>query len=392
MKKILRFSIIFILLFSIITISTKAENKKQLTQTTFVIPITAKTFRQISVPFNQILDIESTYQLKVSKELPKDYGLKVGLAGKYIQKDWETEILQPGFTDNLIFRLFCPEDIQNTEINSKIIIGAIEDSSTSSIINLYLQPVEKKEIHLVINKKQAIVNDKIITLDIAPLILKSRTFVPFRFVGTEFGAKIDYTLDAKTKLVDTVTFTLGKKSIKLFIGKELVEVLYDKEKIEKILDAPPVILNSRTLIPLRFVSEELGSNITWDPVTSSVGIYFPQNDPVPEDNGNIFFYNISSEDLSKMILDSREQVFVIDIRIPGEYTKGHIPGAINIYETDLTEENLFKKGIQKNDKIVIYCNSGLRSTKFCELLTNFGYIKINNLLRGLSGWSYPVEK
>jgi len=101
---------------------------------------------------------------------------------------------------------------------------------------------------------------------------------------------------------------------------------------------------------------------------------------------------MSSEDLSKMLLDSRKQVFVIDIRIPSEYTKGHIPTAINIYETDLTEENLSKNNIQKNSKIVIYCNTGLHSAKFCELLTNFGYKDINNLIGGFKGWSYPIEK
>jgi rhodanese-related sulfurtransferase len=392
MKKIIIFSLIVFLTFTITYYPTKAENAKLLAQTTLIIPVTSETFRQINIPFNQILDTESTFQIKVTKELPKDYGLKIGLVGKYIQKEWETETLQPGFTDNLIFRIFCPKEIQQTEINSKIIIGATEDSNISSIINLYLQPVEKKEIHLTINKMQAIVNGKTITLDASPLILKSRTFVPFRFIGTEFGAKIDYTINSKTKLVDTVTFKLGRKSIKLFIGDNIVEITNDQEKIVKNLDAPPVILKGRTLIPLRFVSEELGSNITWDPITSSIGVYFPQNDIKPDDNGNIFYKLISSDDLSKMLIDSREQVFVIDIRVPSEYAKSHIPTAMNIYETDINEQNLTEKGITKTDKIVLYCNSGLRSVFFCELLTNLGYTNVNNLSKGFAGWRYPTEK
>lgn len=51
-----------------------------------------------------------------------------------------------------------------------------------------------------------------------------------------------------------------EKKIVLKIGNNIAEV--NGESIE--LDCAPVIMNNRTLVPLRFISEELGCNVTWD--------------------------------------------------------------------------------------------------------------------------------
>lgn len=390
-SKIATFLLTVIVGISFSCLILKAENQKLINQSTFVIPIASETFRQIKIPFHQIFSGESSYQIKVMKELPSEYGLKVGLAGKYIQKDWEVGPIPSGSEDTLCLRIYSPLKILPTEQYAKILIGSSEDSSISATINIFLQPVEKKEIQLIINKTTASVNGKTISMDTSPLIIKGRTFVPFRFIGTELGAKITYTMSPKTKLVDTVTFQLGKKSIKLTIGSSLVEILNDKEKIEKQLESPPLILKGRTLIPLRFVSEELGSSITWEGNTQAIGIFFPQSDSKPTDNGNIFYKPLTSKELHDSI-EKQEKQYLIDIRIETEYKKGHIPTAINIYETEINEEGLSKAGIQKSDKIIIYCNSGLRNIGFCELLTNLGYTNVYALTKGLSGWTYDKEK
>jgi len=37
-------------------------------------------------------------------------------------------------------------------------------------------------------------------------------------------------------------------------------------------DAAPVIINSRTLVPIRFISEAFGANIQWNPFLRQVTI------------------------------------------------------------------------------------------------------------------------
>jgi rhodanese-related sulfurtransferase len=323
------------------------------------------------------------------KELPLDYKLKVGLGGKYVQKDFTVGPLRPGTTDTLTFRIETPKELLPGEQYAKIMIGSTEDSSYSATINLYLQPVDKIEFHLQINS--TIVDGLATSLDTPPIIMKGRTFVPFRFIGEQLRAKIDYTVSPITKKVETVTFNLGRKSIHLVIGDIKAEITNDKEKNSYVLDAPPIIVSGRTLVPLRFVSEALGATITWDAKTLKIGIFFPKADPKPEDNGSIFFTTITAEELQQMIVN-KDKKFLLDIRVESEYKKGHIPTAQNLFETYINEEGLTKAGIQKSDKIIIYCNSGLRSILFCELLTNSGYTNVYTLAKGLSGWRYGLEK
>ena len=40
------------------------------------------------------------------------------------------------------------------------------------------------------------------------------------------------------------------------------------------LDAPPVIRNGRTFVPLRFISEVFGAEVSWDQVTRTVTVVF----------------------------------------------------------------------------------------------------------------------
>ena len=59
-----------------------------------------------------------------------------------------------------------------------------------------------------------------------------------------------------------------KTVLKLTIGK-MVGIV---NGVEKALDAAPIIKNSRTMLPVRFVAENLGGTVGWDGATSSVTI------------------------------------------------------------------------------------------------------------------------
>lgn len=392
MKKKLAVALVLICLMGARTNSSShGQNAKLISQTTFVIPIQVASFQIVSIPFFQALTVESSFQIKVIKELPLDYKLKVELAGKFVQKDFSVGPLKPGSSHNLSFRIETPKELLPGEQYAKIMIGSVEDSSYSTTIYLYLQPINPVVIGLSINTKDVTVNGSSKIMDTSPLIIKGRTLLPFRFIGTEMGAKFDFTVNPKTKQVETVTFQLGRKSILLTNGKDTAIIMNDKEKMEKYLGTSPVIIKGRTLIPLRFVSEELGSKVTWDGITQTIGIFFPKTDTKPDDNGSIFFTTLTAEELQQMIAN-KDKKFLLDIRVESEYKKGHIPTAINLFETEINETGLTKAGIQKSDKIIVYCNSGLRSILFCEDLTNSGYTNVYTLAKGLSGWRFGLEK
>lgn len=67
----------------------------------------------------------------------------------------------------------------------------------------------------------------------------------------------------------------------------------------------------------------------------------------------------------------RGNAVIIDVRLPEEYKKKHIAGAINIpiYEVD----NIITEIIDKEEVILLYCKTGKRSRIVKEILGNNGY-------------------
>ena len=70
---------------------------------------------------------------------------------------------------------------------------------------------------------------------------------------------------------------------------------------------------------------------------------------------------------------------IIDIRDTYSYNNDHVLNAINIPMEKLL--NNPSKYLNKNDIYYIYCKSGIRSKKTCDLLRIFGY-KVINVIDG----------
>jgi phage shock protein E len=68
---------------------------------------------------------------------------------------------------------------------------------------------------------------------------------------------------------------------------------------------------------------------------------------------------------------------VIDVRTPQEYAAGHIQGAINIEHDNIAQE-IGKAGVSKDDKVILYCQSGRRSGIALETLKGIGFSKAEN--------------
>lgn len=113
----------------------------------------------------------------------------------------------------------------------------------------------------------ALINGQTYTLEAAPTITSSRTMVPLRFIGEAFGA--EFTYEAMTKTID---ITFGSDKITMQIGKKAATV----NGKEIVLDVAPFIVNGRTLVPIRFISETFGAEVIWESSTKTVTIIYPK--------------------------------------------------------------------------------------------------------------------
>ena len=83
---------------------------------------------------------------------------------------------------------------------------------------------------------------------------------------------------------------------------------------------------------------------------------------------------------------------VIDVRRPGEYSNGHVPGAVPAPLSGL-ERNLQDLPVAKDAETAVICAGGYRSSAAASLLQKHGFTKLINVMGGTSAWvnaGYPV--
>jgi hypothetical protein len=90
-----------------------------------------------------------------------------------------------------------------------------------------------------------------------------RTLLPIRAVAEELGATVEWDEDARK-----VTIRRGATLIEVRINSTVARV----NGANRTLDAAPILMNGRTMLPLRFVAEALGCEVNWDPATRVVRI------------------------------------------------------------------------------------------------------------------------
>lgn len=78
---------------------------------------------------------------------------------------------------------------------------------------------------------------------------------------------------------------------------------------------------------------------------------------------------------------------IIDVREPGEFASGHIPGAKLIPLGQLMQRTA---EIDPNKECVVVCHSGSRSSMACQFLQRSGFENVRNLMGGMMGWDGDV--
>lgn len=142
---------------------------------------------------------------------------------------------------------------------------ALTMDANKSVLATFEKSVDPNQhiITLSVGSKVAHLDGQIVTLDTPPVIVSGRTLVPLRPIIEGLGGVITWV--PETRSVEVV---FNGTTLLLQIGNHSAVV--DGKEI--ILDVPAAIMNGRTMLPVRFVSEHLGADVQWEELTKTVTI------------------------------------------------------------------------------------------------------------------------
>ena len=132
------------------------------------------------------------------------------------------------------------------------------DKSSPKLANM---PATRLELH--INDNNMVVDGVNKEIDAPPIIKDARTLVPIRALIEALGGNVEW-VDSEKKAIIDVDFT----TIIMQVNQTTVIV----NGQEKIIDIPIQPINGRILVPARFVAENTGYQVNWDPDTQKVTI------------------------------------------------------------------------------------------------------------------------
>ena len=163
--------------------------------------------------------------------------------------------------------------ISDVKVDS-VSVGAVSTYTFTNITSDHkIEAIfEKNEIVIILQIGKTIftVNGVTQNLDSPPIIKNGRTLLPIRAIVEALGGTVSWDPSSKK-----VTVSLGSNTIELWIGKPTAKVNGTDTPIDSSNSkVVPEIINSRTMLPLRFVAESLGCQVQWDGTTQTITVTY----------------------------------------------------------------------------------------------------------------------
>lgn len=210
---------------------------------------------------------------------------------------------------------------------------------------------------------KVLVDNRVLDFDVAPITVNNRVLVPFRAISEALGAEV-----AWDEAGQAVIAKKGNTTIKLTIGNRIAFI----NNGSVLLDVPPQIVDSRTLVPIRFISESFGAKVEWDGSAGTVSITPKQVAP------KISYMNIS---LGSSLEDATKMLGAPERIVDSEY-------GFKWYIFHEAYKNYVQLGIRNDRVVAIYSNSNGWDNKHLNIGSEKadveGYLKnpIDQILKG----------
>lgn len=94
--------------------------------------------------------------------------------------------------------------------------------------------------------------------------------------------------------------------------------------------------------------------------------------------------NPAIEEIDIEALETRPaDAVVLDVREPGEYAHGHVPGAINLAQADLASR---LDQVPRDRPVILVCQAGVRSLRAAQFLKQRGIDRVVSVQGGTAAW------
>lgn len=102
----------------------------------------------------------------------------------------------------------------------------------------------------------------------------------------------------------------------------------------------------------------------------------------PMDQGNNPHIDVAT---AKKMMEKSKEIVLIDVRTPGEVSRGKIQNALHI---DISQPDFNNKiqALDKNKEYIVYCAVGGRSSTALNRMQQMGFTKVYNMMGGYNSW------
>ncbi|MCF8018913.1 stalk domain-containing protein [Petrocella sp. FN5] len=148
-------------------------------------------------------------------------------------------------------------------------------------------------------------------------------------------------------------------------------------------DSPPVIINDRSMVPLRVITENMGGVVEWNAVARRAEVTTPAKVFGEKwvDEGMLLW---PAADAATLVAEN--QAMVLDVRPAAMFEVDGVPGALNIPVSELADR---MNELDPDMQYAVYCASDINAAYGVAILTmnNFdAYVIVGGRVAFLEAW------
>ena len=171
------------------------------------------------------------------------------------------------------YRIRAYSNIGNSDYSSVFTVDTPPEEEEEEVVENDSETEASVALRFTIGSKSYKWNGTTQAMDVSPIIKESRTLLPIRYVADPLGAQVLWnTIEGK------VTIKTDSKTIEMWINNNTAKVNGSSVKIDSNnANVTPVIIPpGRTMLPLRFIADNLDCDVVWNAADKSIKVSYPK--------------------------------------------------------------------------------------------------------------------